>query len=91
MKTPYEILGVSQDANNQEIIKAVANAMRRRECSTSDIAKVRAILSRPSSRLAADFLFPVFPEQKEIEMIIPVLKPTEKKVDMLNLNKYDSL
>lgn len=43
MKNPYTILGVSQDATNQDIIRAVAMAMRKREYSTREIAEARTI------------------------------------------------
>lgn len=39
MKNPYTILGVSQDATNQDIIRAVAMAMRKREYSIREIAE----------------------------------------------------
>jgi len=64
MNNPYQILEVSQDASNQEIIRAVAVAMSKRRFSTREIAEARAILSKPASRLAADFTFPIFPKQK---------------------------
>ena len=35
MKNPYEILGVSQDANNPQILKAMTTAMRKKEYSNS--------------------------------------------------------
>lgn len=91
MKNPYTILGVSQDATNQEIIRAVATAMRKREFSTKEIAEARAILSKPSTRLAADFTFPIFPVRKNISKIEPTLKSTGLTVDQLNPNKYNSL
>ena len=89
MKNPYTILGVSQDATNQEIMRAVAVAMRNRIYSTREIAEARAILSKPASRLAADFTFPIFP--KNITPIEPTLKSTGLTVDKLNIDKYDSL
>ena len=64
MKNPYTILGVSQDATNQDIIRAVAMAMRKREYSTREIAEARTILSKPATRLAADFTLPIFPARK---------------------------
>lgn len=91
MKNPYTILGVSQDATNQEIIRAVAVAMRNRIYSTREIAEARAILSKPSSRLAADFTFPVFPKRKNIAPVEPTLKSTGLTIDKLDPNKYDSL
>ena len=91
MKNPYTILGVSQDATNQEIIRAVATAMRKREFSTREIAEARAILSKPSTRLAADFTFPIFPIRKKVSQIEPTLKATGLTVNQLNPNKYNSL
>lgn len=91
MKNPYTILGVSQDATNQEIIRAVAVAMRNRIYSTREIAEARAILSKPSSRLAADFTFPVFPKRENIAPVEPTLKSTGLTLDKLDPNKYDSL
>lgn len=91
MKNPYLVLGVSQDASNQDIIRAVAVAMRKREYSTREIAEARTILSKPSSRLAADFTFPIFSKRKNISEIEATLKPTGLTVDKLNTNKYDSL
>ncbi len=91
MKNPYTILGVSQDATNQEIIRAVAVAMRNRIYSTREIAEARAILSKPASRLAADFTFPIFPKRKKVAPIEPTLKSTGLTLDKLDPNKYDSL
>lgn len=91
MKNPYTILGVSQDATSQEIIRAVAIAMRNRIYSTREIAEARAILSKPASRLVADFTFPIFPKRKIIAQIEPTLKSTGLTIDKLNPNKYDSL
>lgn len=91
MKNPYTILGVSQDATNQEIVRAVAAAMRNHVYSTREIAEARAILSKPASRLAADFTFPIFPKRKKIAQIEPELKSTGLTIDELNVDKYDSL
>lgn len=91
MKNPYTILEVSQDATNQEIIRAVAVAMRNRIYSTREIAEARVTLSKPASRLAADFAFPIFPKQKKIAQIEPTLKASGLTIDKLNPDKYDSL
>lgn len=91
MNNPYSILGVSQDATSGEIIRAVAVAMRKREFSTREIAEARATLSKPSSRLAADFTFPIFPKRKNISLIEPVLRATGITVNNLNPDKYNSL
>ena len=57
MKNPYEILGVSQDANNPQILKAMTTAMRKKEYSNTDIAQARAQFSKPNTRLSADFSY----------------------------------
>ena len=91
MKNPYTILGVSQDATNQDIIRAVAMAMRKREYSTREIAEARTILSKPATRLAADFTLPLFPARKKITPIEPTVQVSGLTVEKLNPNKYDSL
>ena len=89
MNNPYTVLGVSQDATNQEIIKAVAVAMRSRKYSIREIAEARAILSKPSSRLAADFTFPIFPKRNNVLQIEPTIKTSGLTVEQLNPDKYD--
>lgn len=91
MKKPYTVLDISQDATNQEIILSVAKAMKNRVYSTREIAEARTILSKPASRLAADFTFPIFPKRCKINLIEPSLKATGISVDSLNPDKYDSL
>ena len=91
MNNPYIILGVPQDASNQEIIRAVAAAMRERKFSTREIAEARAVLSKPATRLAADFMFPVFQHSSPIGEIVPKVKPSGLTVDKLNPDKYNSL
>ena len=91
MKNPYTILGLSQDATNKVIMRAVATAMRNRIYSTREIAEARAILSKPASRLAADFTFPIFPKRKNIAPIEPTLKSTGLTIEQLDADKYDSL
>ena len=91
MKNPYTILGISQDATNQEIILSVAKAMKSRIYSTREVAEARATLSKPASRLAADFTFPIFAQKREINLIEPTLKATGISINSLNPDKYDSL
>jgi DnaJ-class molecular chaperone len=91
MNNPYQILEVSQDASNQEIIRAVAVAMSKRRFSTREIAEARAILSKPASRLAADFTFPIFPKQKQISLINATVTASGITVNDLDVNKYNSL
>jgi hypothetical protein len=91
MNNPYTVLDVSQNVSNQDIIRAVAVAMRNRKYSTREIAEARTILSKPASRLAADFTFPIFPKRERISPINAVVKATGLRVDELDSNKYDSL
>ena len=91
MKNPYTVLGISQDATNQEIILSVAKAMKSRVYSTREVAEARATLSKPASRLAADFTFPIFPQKEKINLIEPTLRATGITLDSLNPDKYDSL
>ncbi|MCH5223731.1 MAG: hypothetical protein J1E82_06790 [Muribaculaceae bacterium] len=91
MKNPYIVLGISQNATNQEIIVSVAKAMKNRTFSTREIAEARVTLSKPASRLAADFTFPIFPQRKKIRLIVPTLKSTGITIDSIDPDKYDSL
>ena len=90
MNNPYQVLGISQDATNQDIIKAQALAMRNKQYSAREIAEARVLLSKPASRLAADFTFPIFPPQKDIEEIKSSVRSTGLTVDDVDPNKYDS-
>ena len=91
MKNPYQVLGVPQNATNQEIIRAQAFALKSRKYSAREIAEARAILSKPASRLAADVTFPIFPNLGEIKKLKVTTKPSTLSVEQLNKNKYDSL
>ena len=92
MKNPYTILGVSQDATNQDIIRAVAMAMRKREdSSTREIGRSANNFVKASTRLAADFTLPIFPARKKITPIEPTVQVSGLTVEKLNPNKYDSL
>lgn len=91
MKNPYKVLNISQDASSQEIIRAQALAMRARNFSPREIAEARSILSKPASRLAADFTFPIFPKVEDVKLIVATVSSKNFTVDMCNPNKYDSL
>ena len=58
MKNPYTILGIRQDATKSEIKKATLLAMKEKKYSIKEIQTAASMLSQPSKRLAADFLFP---------------------------------
>ena len=58
MTNPYTILGVSQDAEKAEIMKAQMFAMKKKEFPLQEIAVAAKQLLDPAKRLAADFMFP---------------------------------
>lgn len=91
MKNPYEILNVTQDANNGAILKAQMTAMRERKYSNAEIAAARAQLSKPASRLAADFTFPIFDDVGELDDLKSSVKPTNIDINSINDNAYNSL
>lgn len=91
MKNPYQVLGISQDATNQEIIRSQATAMKSRRYTAREIAEARVILSKPATRLAADVTFPIFPNIGEIKPLKATNKTSSLSVEQLNTDKYDSL
>ena len=66
MTNPYTILGVSQDADKAEIMKAQMFAMKKKEFPLQEIAVAAKQLLDPSKRLAADFMFPAKIKAKRI-------------------------
>lgn len=91
MKSPYEILGISQDADNVAITRAVPLAMRKREYDARQIADARAQLSRPENRLAADFLFPVFSSFSGLHPITAHKNNNGITLESIGINKYNTL
>ena len=91
MKNPYNILEVSQNANNAQILKAMTMAMRKRQYSNTDIAQARSQLSKPASRLAADFTFPIFESFDGLKPLQAKVNPEIIDINTIDLNKYNSL
>lgn len=91
MRNPYEILEVPQDATNAQILKAMTVAMRKRKYSNNDIAHARSQLSKPVTRLAADFTFPVFEAVFELDYLKATKTLSDFDMSALNPAKYDSL
>ena len=85
MKNPYIILDVPQDANNAQILKAMTLAMRKREYPNTEIAQARAQLSKPVTRLAADFTFPIFDPFDDMKPLVATLQP-----EIIDINSIDS-
>ena len=91
MKNPYQILNVSQDADNMEIKKAKMLAMKEKKYSLQEIAIAEKQLLDPAKRLAADFMFPSKIRAKRLQKIsidIPVVQINMNDIDD---NSFDSL
>lgn len=91
MKNPYTILEIPQDANNAQILKAMPLAMRKRKYSNNDIAQAKAQLSKPTTRLAADFTFPIFASYDGLETVKAKVSPDIIDVNTINIDAYNSL
>ncbi len=91
MKNPYTILGVSQDAEKGEIMKAQMFAMKKKEYSLQEIHIATKQLLDPAKRLAADFMFPAKIKARRIQFIQSTLTNREINVNVLNENAFDSL
>lgn len=91
MTNPYTILGVSQDADKAEIMKAQIFAMKKKEFPLQEIAVAAKQLLDPAKRLAADFMFPAKIKAKRIQPIQSTLTYKEINTDALNENAFDSL
>lgn len=59
---PYKILELSPAASRQEIMQAVATAMKKRKYSASQIASAQRFLMNRENRLIADLLLPILPD-----------------------------
>lgn len=91
MKNPYQILEVSQDANNSQIIKAQMLATRKRQYSNNEIAQARSQLIKPATRLAADFTFPVFEPFDDLKPLKATLQFDVIDINSIDPNAYNSL
>lgn len=91
MKNPYTILGVSQDAEKAEIMKAQMTAMKKKEYPLQEIAVAARQLLDPAKRLAADFMFPARMKARRIQIIQSNLEFQEINVNALNEDAFDSI
>ena len=91
MKNPYEILEVPQDANNAQILKAMPLAMRKKKYSNTDIAQARSQLSKPATRLAADFTFPIFDPYDDLKPLKAIVNPEIIDINTIDADAYKSL
>lgn len=60
MKNAYTILGVSQNANQHDIVKGQISALKAKKYSAGEISNSFTQLRTPHKRLAVDFTFPIF-------------------------------
>jgi hypothetical protein len=91
MKNPYVVLGISQEADRNEIMKAQMLAMKKKEFRLQEIAVASKQLLNPAKRLAADFMFPVKIKARRIQLIQSNLIYRELRIDELNEDSFDSL
>lgn len=91
MKNPYTILGVSQDADKSEIMKAQMLSMKKKEYSLQEIAIASKQLLDPAKRLAADFMFPAKIKARRIQIIECNLTHQEIDVENLTEDAFDSI
>ena len=91
MKNPYTILEVPQNANSAQILKAMTVAMRKRQYPNTDIAQARSQLSKPTSRLAADFTFPIFEAFDDLKPLQAKVSPDIIDINSIDPDKYNSL
>lgn len=91
MKNPYEILELPQDANNAQIIKAMPMAMRKKQYSQTDIAHASAQLRKPTTRLAADFTFPIFESYDGLKPLSTAVVLENIDINTIDTEVYNSL
>ena len=91
MKNPYSILGVSQDAEKADIMKAQMMAMKYKKYSLQEIQIAAKQLLDPAKRLAADFMFPAKIKVRRIQIIQSNLEYQDINVNALNENALDSI
>lgn len=89
MKNPYKVLGLKQDANNSDIVKAQITALKSKKYSMKEITEAQATLRKPAQRLAADFTFPILDEERIIPLASSI-KSDDVNLEALDLNKYNS-
>ena len=90
MKNPYEILGISQNANAKDITKGRLKAMVERKHTNQEIANAAQQLMMPAKRLVADFLFPSKIKAKRPKLLQSNIT-TFEDIDDIDENALNSL
>ena len=91
MKNPYTILGVSQDVERAEIMKAQMLAMKDKKYSLQEIQIAAKQLLDPAKRLASDFMFPAKIKTRRIQVIQTKLTYQDIILNNLRENAFDSI
>ena len=91
MKNPYIVLGLPQDATNAQIVKAQIPALKSKKHTMKEITEAQTMLRKPSTRLAADFTFPLL-EGGEVTLVSTKVNcGLAVDLDAIDPDKYDSL
>lgn len=80
---PYEVLDIDQNADDREILKATARAMRERKYAVKEIAEARMKLMDPASKAVENFIcvMDLMPFLKELN-VEPVSRPAGSLSDL---------
>ncbi len=91
MKNPYEILELPQNATIPQIMSAMPKAMHKRLYPNTEIAQASAQLRNPATRLAADFMFPIFEPFDDMKPLKPTLTLEIIDINSIDADAYNSL
>lgn len=73
---PYKVLDIDQNADDREILKATARAMRERKYAVKEIAEARMKLMDPASKAVENFICVMDPRPFLEELNVkPVSRP----------------
>jgi hypothetical protein len=91
MNNPYQILGISQDADKKAITDAQKNAMIEKKYSLNEIHSAMRQLLDPAKRLAADFMYPAKIKAKRPQKIAIDLPAAHLNINNISDDYFDSL
>ncbi len=91
MNNPYIVLGISQNATKQEILRAKMQAMKDRKFALKEIHEAERILATPVRRLVADFLFPSRIKSKRPKFLDLGQQLDETNITELDENAMDTI
>jgi hypothetical protein len=91
MNNPYQILGISQDADKKAIIDAQKTAMMEKKYSLNEIHSAMRQLLDPAKRLAADFMYPAKIKAKRPQKIALDIPFANSTIGDCSDDAFDSL